>query len=197
MANVYPNVHESLKFLADKHVISEDPLSSSGTLSLMKNLDDAYTIRDQFINDKSAEDEPGKLNFLHYPHLLLISHLQKPVSPTIQAPIFTATTATTTTTLPLPPPSQQQSTTDSELVARVAALKKKFSDFEQKSKNLNNTTQNLGSRVFTVELWDLSHKIDQTVYDVVKEAVHVALQAPLRDRFRDLPEDDMKEMLHQ
>ncbi|GJS67814.1 hypothetical protein Tco_0682379 [Tanacetum coccineum] len=30
-----------------------------------------------------------------------------------------------------------------------------------------------------------------------KPAVHVALQALLRDRFRDLPEADMKEMLHQ
>ncbi|GKB50082.1 histone deacetylase 14 [Tanacetum coccineum] len=46
MANVYPNVHESLKFLADEHVILEDPLSSSGILSSMKNLDDAYTIGD-------------------------------------------------------------------------------------------------------------------------------------------------------
>ncbi|GJU67834.1 hypothetical protein Tco_1254093, partial [Tanacetum coccineum] len=46
MANVYPNVHESLKFLADEHVILEDPLSSIGTLSSMKNLDDAYTIGD-------------------------------------------------------------------------------------------------------------------------------------------------------
>ncbi|GKE36841.1 hypothetical protein Tco_1460246, partial [Tanacetum coccineum] len=46
MANVYPNVQESLKFLADEHVILEDPLSSTGTLSSMKNLEDAYTIRD-------------------------------------------------------------------------------------------------------------------------------------------------------
>ncbi|GKD65345.1 hypothetical protein Tco_1307453 [Tanacetum coccineum] len=62
MANVYPNVHETLKFPADEHVILEEPLSSSGTLSSMKNLDDAYTIGDQFINDKSTKDEPGKLN---------------------------------------------------------------------------------------------------------------------------------------
>nr|GEV80263.1 hypothetical protein [Tanacetum cinerariifolium] len=40
----------------------EDPLSSTGTLSSMQNLDDAYTIGDQFLNDKSTEDEPGKLN---------------------------------------------------------------------------------------------------------------------------------------
>ncbi|GJR56898.1 hypothetical protein Tco_1499060 [Tanacetum coccineum] len=53
-----PNPGES----PDEHVILEDPLSSSGTLSLMMNLDDAYTIGDQFLNDKSTEDEPGKLN---------------------------------------------------------------------------------------------------------------------------------------
>ncbi|GJV26839.1 hypothetical protein Tco_1383287 [Tanacetum coccineum] len=62
MANVYPKVHESLKFSADEHVILEDPLSSTGTLSSMKNLEDAYTIGDQFFNDKSTEDEPEKFN---------------------------------------------------------------------------------------------------------------------------------------
>nr|GEW13050.1 hypothetical protein [Tanacetum cinerariifolium] len=62
MANVYPNVYGSLKFLADKHVILEEPLSSFGTLSSMKNLDDAYAIRDQFLNDKPTEDELSKLN---------------------------------------------------------------------------------------------------------------------------------------
>ncbi|GKD81161.1 hypothetical protein Tco_1348000 [Tanacetum coccineum] len=119
----------------------------------------------------------------------------KPVSSTTQAPIFTATTTTTTTTL-LPPP-QQQSTTESELVERVTALEKKFSDLEQKNKNLDNTTQNLGSRVFTLELRDLPHKINETVRENVKEAIQIALQAPLQDRFRDLSKEDMKEMLHQ
>ncbi|GJV06375.1 retrovirus-related pol polyprotein from transposon TNT 1-94 [Tanacetum coccineum] len=123
MANVYPNVHESLKFLADEHVILEDLLSSSETLSLIKNLDDAYTIGDQFLNDKSTEDEPGKLN--------------------------------------------------------------------------DKTTQALSSRIFTLELRDMPHKIDETIREAVREAVHVALQAPLRDRFRELPEADMKEILHQ
>ncbi|GJS37291.1 hypothetical protein Tco_0535673 [Tanacetum coccineum] len=62
MANVYPNIHESLKFPGDKHVILEDPLSSPGTLSSLKNLDDAYVFGDQFLNDKSIEDEPRKFN---------------------------------------------------------------------------------------------------------------------------------------
>ncbi|GJX57492.1 hypothetical protein Tco_0287389 [Tanacetum coccineum] len=98
--------------------------------------------------------------------------LSKPASSTTQAPIFTATTSTTTTTRPLPPPPlpQQQSTTDSELDVRVRALEQNFTAFEQKIKNLDNTTQNLGSRVFTLELRDLPHKIDESVYENVKEA---------------------------
>ncbi|GKG02310.1 hypothetical protein Tco_0307015 [Tanacetum coccineum] len=121
----------------------------------------------------------------------------KPTPSTTQTPVFTATTSTTTTTGPLPSPPQQQSTTDSELAARVIALEQKFTAFKKKSKNLDNTTQNLGSRVFTLELRDLPHKINEAVRENVKEAVQIALQAPLRDRFIDLPKADMKEMLHQ
>ncbi|GJW65918.1 hypothetical protein Tco_0117802 [Tanacetum coccineum] len=189
MANVYPNIHESLKFPSDEQVILEDPLSSSETLSSMKNLDDAYTIGDQFLNDKSTEDEPRTLNV----DAEVVSMVTVPNS----SSVFLTTTTITTTTLPLPPPLQQQSSTDSELVACVITLEKKFSDLEQKSKNLDNTSQNLRSRVFTLELRDLPHKINETISKTVKEVVHVALQAPLRDRFRDLPEADMKEMLHQ
>ncbi|GKB68690.1 hypothetical protein Tco_0930102, partial [Tanacetum coccineum] len=62
MADLYPKVQESLKFPADEHVILEDLLSSTRTRSSMKNLEDAYAIGDQFINDKSTDNEPGKLN---------------------------------------------------------------------------------------------------------------------------------------
>ncbi|GKC59076.1 hypothetical protein Tco_1086674, partial [Tanacetum coccineum] len=91
----------------------------------------------------------------------------------------------------------KEGTTDSELDARVTALEKKFSDFELKSKALDNMTQNLGSRVFTLELQELPQKINQTVNEVVKEAIHIAFQAPLQDRFREMPKADMKEILHQ
>ncbi|GJZ28397.1 hypothetical protein Tco_0573044, partial [Tanacetum coccineum] len=188
MANVYPNVHESLKFPADEHVILEDLLSSTGTLSSMKNLDDAFTIGDQFINDKSTKDEPEKLN------------VEAKVVSMVTVLIYQASSSVpplSTPVIDFLSPSKPQSTTELELAARVAALEQKFSGLEQKSKTLNNTTQNLGSRVFTLELRDLPHKINQTVNEVVKEAVHVALQAPLRDRFKELPEADMKEILHQ
>ncbi|GJX05313.1 hypothetical protein Tco_0191229 [Tanacetum coccineum] len=62
MADLYPKVQESLKFPADEHVILEDSLSSTRTLSSMKNLEDAYAIGDQLINDKSTDDEPGELS---------------------------------------------------------------------------------------------------------------------------------------
>ncbi|GKA70997.1 hypothetical protein Tco_0777136 [Tanacetum coccineum] len=74
---------------------------------------------------------------------------------------------------------------------------KQFISNKQNNKNLDNTTRNLGSRVYTLELRDLSHKIDEAVRENVKEAVQITLQAPLRERFRDLSEEDMKEMLHQ
>nr|GEW61915.1 hypothetical protein [Tanacetum cinerariifolium] len=140
MANVYPDVHGSLKLPTDEHVIIEEPLSSSGTLSSMKNLDDAYTFRDQFLNDKSTEDEPGKLNMDSKVVSMVIVPIHqasssvplistpimdlpppKRVSSTTKAPIFTATTTATTTTLPLllPPPLTKQSTSDSELVPRM------------------------------------------------------------------------------
>ncbi|GJY94622.1 hypothetical protein Tco_0510983 [Tanacetum coccineum] len=48
--------------IADLEEEQKDPLSSFTNLSSMKNLDDAYNIGDQFIDDKLTEDEPGKLN---------------------------------------------------------------------------------------------------------------------------------------
>ncbi|GJR41878.1 hypothetical protein Tco_1309981 [Tanacetum coccineum] len=179
MTDLYPKVQESLKFLADKHVLLEDPLSSIGTLSSMKNLEDAYAIGDQFINDKSTDDEPGKLN------------VEAEVVSMVTVPIYQASSSVpplSTPVIDLSSPKQPE---------LVAALENKLLDLEQTNKNLDNTTQNLGSRFYTLELRDLPHKINEVVHENVKEAVQIALQAPLRDRFRDLPEEDTKEMLHQ
>ncbi|GJU21684.1 hypothetical protein Tco_1155026 [Tanacetum coccineum] len=61
VATMYPQVHESLKHPDEEHAQVENPLSSTGTLSSMKNLD-AYTFGDQFFNDKPTEEEPDKAN---------------------------------------------------------------------------------------------------------------------------------------
>nr|GFA79661.1 hypothetical protein [Tanacetum cinerariifolium] len=62
IATIYPRVHESLKLTTKEKVHIENPPSSSGTLSSMKNRDDTLTFGDQFLNDKPTEDEPGKAN---------------------------------------------------------------------------------------------------------------------------------------
>ncbi|GJX05946.1 hypothetical protein Tco_0193878 [Tanacetum coccineum] len=136
-----------------------------------KNLEDAYAIRDQFINDKSTDDEPVKLN------------VDAEVVSMVTVLIYQASSS-------VPPLS-------TPFAERATALKKKLSNLEQTNKNLDNTTRNLRSRVYTLELRDLPHKINEVVCENVKEAVQIALQAPFRDRFRDSPEEDMKEMIHQ
>ncbi|GJW33683.1 hypothetical protein Tco_0053715, partial [Tanacetum coccineum] len=56
VATFFPQVHESLKLATEEHVHIENPPSSFGTLSSMKNLDDAFTFGDQFLNDKPTEE---------------------------------------------------------------------------------------------------------------------------------------------
>ncbi|GKA78541.1 hypothetical protein Tco_0785078 [Tanacetum coccineum] len=151
VATVYPPVHESLKHIDEEHVHLENPLSSTRTLSSMKNLDN-FNFGDQFFNDKPTEKELDKANmetkvesmvtfFIHQasssipPLSTPVIDLTppKPVSPTLQALIFKAIIATTTTLL-LPPPPQQQSSSDPDLVSRVSTLEQVCVNFEKRHK---------------------------------------------------------------
>nr|GEX47633.1 hypothetical protein [Tanacetum cinerariifolium] len=148
IVTVYRKVHKSLKHTIEEHVFLENPPSSSGTLSSMKNLDDAYTFGDQFITGKSPKDEPGKdtrdtevesmftipiqqasSNVPPFSTLFIDLIPSKPVSFPVQEPVFTAKAATTT--LPPPPPLQQQSLTDPKLANHVSALGKTAPQSEQ------------------------------------------------------------------
>ncbi|GJX80490.1 hypothetical protein Tco_0328639 [Tanacetum coccineum] len=141
---IYLKFQESLKFLANEHVILEDPLSSTRTLSSMKNLEDAYAIGDQFINDKSTNDEPGKLQC---EKAKVVSRICSNISSS--SSVFTA-------------------------------LEKKLFDLEQTNKNLDNTTQNLRSRVYTLELRDLPYKINEAVLTKFKRALNSPTSSPSR-----------------
>ncbi|GKC29042.1 hypothetical protein Tco_1036336 [Tanacetum coccineum] len=122
-----------------------------------KNLDDAFTFDDQFLNDKPIKEEPGK------------TIMETEAESMVTVPIHQASTSVPSLSIPI---------------------------IDLSPPKLDKTTQALSSRIFTLELKDLPHKINQTVNEAVKEVVHVALQAPLRDRFRELPEADIKEILH-
>ncbi|GKE92300.1 hypothetical protein Tco_1573395, partial [Tanacetum coccineum] len=214
VATVYPQVHKSLKHTDEEHVHLENPLSSTRTMSTMKSVDN-FNFVDQFFNDKPNEEEPDKANVetevdsmvtvpiyqasssappLSTPVIIVSS--PKLVSPAIQEPIITATTVTTTTTIPLQPLPQQQSSSDSDLASRVSTLEQVCANFEKRHKLQDKTVEGLASRVFMLELRDLPYKIDQTVNEAVKEVVQIALQDPLRERFRDLSEANMKEIIH-
>ncbi|GJR96973.1 hypothetical protein Tco_0269147 [Tanacetum coccineum] len=210
------NPGQSHVHTTDEHIHIENPLSSSESLSSMKNLDDALTFGDQFLNDKPTKEELGKANVeTNVESMVTIPIRQasssapplstpiidltppKPVSPPAQEPVFTTTTATITTiTLPLPPHLPQQSATDPALDTCVSALEKICANFEKKHELQDKTTQALSSRFFTLENYDPYSKIENYVNETVKEAVHNALQAPIRDRFRELSKFEMKEILH-
>ncbi|GKE73759.1 hypothetical protein Tco_1535800, partial [Tanacetum coccineum] len=61
-ANAYPKVQENLKLPSEGEVRLEEPTSSAGTLSSMKNLNKDLSFTDQFLVEKSQEDEPEKTN---------------------------------------------------------------------------------------------------------------------------------------
>nr|GEW97794.1 E-beta-farnesene synthase [Tanacetum cinerariifolium] len=143
IATMYPQVHESMKHLDEEHAQVENPLSSTGTHSSMKNMD-AYTFGDQFFNDKPTKLEPDKANMETKVESMVIVTIHqasssghplsspiigltplKPVSSTIQEQVFTATTVTTTITLPPPPLLQQTWKTSDTREAPSSSSKQK------------------------------------------------------------------------
>ncbi|GKC47580.1 E-beta-farnesene synthase [Tanacetum coccineum] len=186
----YPNVQENLKLPTEGEIRLEEPARSARTLSSLQNLDKELSFADQFLVDKSQEDELEKTNtesevqsmvtipihqdtssvpLMITPVIDLI--VSQPVSTTVQAPLPTSTatvTAITTITSLLPPLTQpQQGPSDSILI-----------------------------QLYKLENLDIPHQVSKAVDEIVTDAVNWAIQAPLRDRFRDLPEADIKEILH-
>ncbi|GJV06734.1 retrovirus-related pol polyprotein from transposon TNT 1-94 [Tanacetum coccineum] len=61
-ATAYPKVQENLKLSTEGEVRLKEPASFAETLSSMKNLDKDLSFTDQFLVEKSQEDEPEKTN---------------------------------------------------------------------------------------------------------------------------------------
>ncbi|GJU93110.1 hypothetical protein Tco_1317866, partial [Tanacetum coccineum] len=127
--------------------------------------------------------------------------VSQPVPTAVEAPLPTltataiATTTMTTTTLPLPPQPQQGSS-DSILIQRIGELEQHMADLVQANLALEERMDKHGSRLYKLENLNIPHQVSKAVDEIITDAVDWAIQAPLRDRFRDLPEADMKEILH-
>ncbi|GKB51848.1 hypothetical protein Tco_0902601 [Tanacetum coccineum] len=61
-ATDYPKVQENLKLPTEGDVRLEDPASSAATLSSLQNLDKEISFTNQFLAEKSQEDELEKTN---------------------------------------------------------------------------------------------------------------------------------------
>nr|GFA14998.1 hypothetical protein [Tanacetum cinerariifolium] len=67
----------------------------------------------------------------------------------------------------------------------------------QDNKYLEERLDSHGARLYTLENLDIPQQVSKAVDEIVTDAVHWVIQAPLWNRFRDLPEVDMKEIIHQ
>ncbi|GJX16533.1 retrovirus-related pol polyprotein from transposon TNT 1-94, partial [Tanacetum coccineum] len=190
IATAYPKVQENLKLTVEEPVIPEEPASSTGTLSSLQHLAKDFSFGDQFFNDKPSEADNEKTTAdteaesmvsvtIHQDTSAIplmtspvIDVTSRPDSPNIHRPLPTTATATATTTTHHLPPQPQQSAIDSILIKRISELEQHMADL------IN------------------PHQVSKAVDEIITNVVNWALQSPLMDRFRDLPEADMKEILY-
>ncbi|GJW29224.1 hypothetical protein Tco_0046099 [Tanacetum coccineum] len=67
----------------------------------------------------------------------------------------------------------------------------------QDNEHLKECLDSHGSRLYKLENLNIPHYVSKAVDEIVTDAVDWVIQAPFRDRFKDLPEADIKEILHQ
>nr|GEZ24650.1 E-beta-farnesene synthase [Tanacetum cinerariifolium] len=186
-ATAYPKVQENLKLAVKEQVLLEEPASSLGTLSSLQHLSKDISFGDLFFSDRPSDadknEETEVESMVNVPIQQAMSSISLMTSPIIdltsrpESPkvhqqfkaTTTDTTTTTTTTLP-PPQAPQQSNAETMMIQRIGELEHIMANLIQVSKAISK---------------------------VVTDAVDWAMQAPLRNRFRDLPKADMKEILHQ
>ncbi|GJX58774.1 monodehydroascorbate reductase [Tanacetum coccineum] len=161
----YPKVQENLKLLTEGDVRLRNA-SSAGTCHL-KNLDKEFSFTDQFLVEKSQEDEPEKTN------------TEAEVQSMVTVPIHQDTSSVPLMTTPVIDITDPQS--DSTTVPASMPTNK----------------QQREQTVEFIDSQEIDRKIEESVKEVVTASVQHAMRAPLRARFKDLPTSDMKEILLQ
>ncbi|GKC80116.1 hypothetical protein Tco_1130890 [Tanacetum coccineum] len=71
-----------------------------------------------------------------------------------------------------------------------------MADLVEANQALEERLDKQGNKLYNLENLDIPHKVSKAVDEIITDDVDCAIQAPLRDRFRDFPEADMKEILH-
>nr|GEY64148.1 hypothetical protein [Tanacetum cinerariifolium] len=214
-ATAYPRVQENLKLAVEEQVLLEEPAISSGTLSSLQHLSKDISFRDLFFSYKPSDDDKNaktkvesmvnvpiqqalsSISLMTSPIIDLTSRPESPkVHQQFKATTNDTTTTTTTTTLS-PPQAQQQSTAEAMMMKRIGELEHIMANLIQVNKDMEERLDKLGARLYTLEQLDIPQQVSKAVSEVVTDAIDWAMQAPLRNRFRDLPEADIKEIIHQ
>nr|GEW96912.1 hypothetical protein [Tanacetum cinerariifolium] len=179
-ATAYSKVQENLKLAVEEHVLLEDPASSSGTLSSLQHLSKDISFGDLFFSDKPSEADNDKATAETEVESMVSVTIQQDMSsiPSMTSPIIDLTSRP-------------------ESPKHIGELEYIMANLIQMNKDMEERLDKHGARLYTLEQLDIPQQVSKAISEVVTDAVEWAMQAPLRNRFRDLPEADMKEILHQ
>ncbi|GJY55797.1 hypothetical protein Tco_0454912 [Tanacetum coccineum] len=184
------NLEENLKLPTEGEVRLEGPASSAGTLSSMQNLGKELSFTNQFLVEKSQEDEPEKTNTeVEVQSMVMVPIHQDPSSvplmtspiidltvsqpafTTVQASIPTSTatvTTTTTTTFPPPPPQPQQGISNSIIIQWIGELEQSIADLVEENQTLEERLDKQGNRMHQLETQDLSGMIKEQIMEYMR-----------------------------
>nr|GEY00917.1 uncharacterized mitochondrial protein AtMg00810-like [Tanacetum cinerariifolium] len=176
-ATTYLKIQENLKLAVEEQVSLEEPASSSGTLSSLQNLSRDINFGDQFFDDKPSDADKNAEteveSMVNVPIQQDLSSISLMTSPIVD--------------LTLRPKSPK----------RIGELEHIMANLIQVNKDMEERLDKHGVHLYTLEQLDVPQQVSIAVSEVVTYAVDWAMQAPLCNRFRDLPKADMKEILHQ
>nr|GEV84429.1 hypothetical protein [Tanacetum cinerariifolium] len=172
--------------------VASEKTNSRGDTEILQIDEEQGKDVDEQVNLEEKTDELDQSQAGSDPDELEKPNVKAEVVSMVTVPVYQASFIVLPLSTPVPvidlsPPKPTSSTTQA-LIFTVTTTTLPPSPQQQ------STTK---SEVFTLELRDLPHKIDETVCKSMREVVDVALRAPLRDRFRKLPEAYMKKILHQ
>ncbi|GJU03148.1 hypothetical protein Tco_1113486 [Tanacetum coccineum] len=179
---------ENLKLPTEDQVRVEELVSSAGTLSSLQNLDKELSFADQFLVEKSQEDEPEKTNTESEVQSMVTVPIHQDTSffPLMTTPVIDLTVSQ-------PVSTTIQASLPTSTATLIGELEQHMADMVEANQALEERLDKQGNRLYNLENLDIPHKVSKAVDEIVTDAVNWAIQAPLRDRFRDLPEADIKE----
>nr|GEZ81933.1 hypothetical protein [Tanacetum cinerariifolium] len=83
------------------------------------------------------------------------------------------------------------------LIKRIGELEQIMANLIQDNKYLEESLDSHEARLYILENLDIPQHVSKAMDEIVTDVVEWAIQAPLWNCFRDLPEADMKEILYQ